>query len=97
MGHDAIPIPVRLVILLCCQGPAELIKVLFDKSTFHHLQAGVRGELVLQGCGRGFWGGNGGGKKPSHLKSSLDPQLECKRALPHDARLHIPSTGPLHR
>lgn len=43
VGYNAIPVPVRLVILLCSQGPAELIKVFFDKSTFLHLRAGARG------------------------------------------------------
>lgn len=43
MGYNAIPVPVGLVILLRCQGPAEFVKVFFDKSTFLHLQAGARG------------------------------------------------------
>lgn len=43
VGHNAIPIPVGFVVLLCRQGPAKLIKVFFDKSAFLHLQAGVRG------------------------------------------------------
>lgn len=43
VGYKAIPIPVGFVVLLRRQGPAELIEVFFDKSTFLHLQAGVRG------------------------------------------------------
>lgn len=43
VGYDTVPIPVGFVVLLCRQGPAELIKVFFDKSSFLHLQAGVRG------------------------------------------------------
>lgn len=43
VGYNTIPIPVGFVVLLCRQGPAELIKVFFDKSTFLHLQARVRG------------------------------------------------------
>lgn len=43
VGYNTIPIPVRFVVLLCCQGPAELIEVFFDKSAFLHLQARVRG------------------------------------------------------
>lgn len=48
--YNAIPIPVRLVIFLRCQSPAELIKVFFDKSTFLHLQTGPRLVNVLQDC-----------------------------------------------
>jgi len=50
VGYNAIPIPVRLVIFLRCQSPAELIKVFFDKSTFLHLQTGPRLVNVLQDC-----------------------------------------------
>lgn len=43
VGYNTVPIPVGFVVLLRCQGPAELIKVFLDKSAFLHLQAGVRG------------------------------------------------------
>lgn len=42
VGHNTVPVPISLVILLGCQGPAELIEVLFDKSSLLHLRAGVR-------------------------------------------------------
>lgn len=38
VGHNTVPVPVRLVILLGRQGPAELVKAFFDKSTFLHLR-----------------------------------------------------------
>lgn len=72
VGYGAIPIPVGLVILFCCQGPAELIKVFFDKSTFFHLRAGVRGvSVVLQGYRGGFWEGK-------HWRGeTLTPEISC--------------------
>lgn len=58
VGYNAIPVPVGLVVLLRCQGPAELVKIFFDKSTFLYLRAGARGvSEVLQG----YRGGNGEG------------------------------------
>ena len=68
VGYNAIPVPVGLVILLCGQGPAELIEVFLDKSTFLHLRTGVRGVSVgLQGYGGGFWG----------EEETLMPEISC--------------------
>lgn len=53
VGYDAVPVPVRLVIFLRRQSPAELVKVFFDKSTFLHLQTGARLVKDCEGASRG--------------------------------------------